>query len=379
MNKENKRNKRFEINIWTRYFILVLITIILGFLINLFLFAPIKTLADENAWLGFYGSIVGAGIAGIITLWGIEYTIKSTFLNVKPTIRPVKTNLFLYDKEGTGIFVTNKSMSALMKEYAESRKVYFSEIDKLDYMGVIAKIVDEYKGTKWESVFAEIDVEELTKEIKNICALKTYNDAMDNLWVELPEKYKDGVGTKLAESINEYYRRKIARESMSEAQDLWGLYYWVYNVGAGNALDIRISWDFSKNHHKILCDNLGFNDDDYSEMNNRFLLDKIEVAEADVMLNSNEENKVKAEIPYAVILFIKNLYVKSLKNTKENKHMNNNALVGEHQIAELNISYIDIHGKEHVDYYDVMFRTQSAIQEKYGYKEEYFYFKFCKK
>ena len=71
--------------------------------------------------------------------------------------------------------------------------------------------------------------------------------------------------------------------------------------------------------------------------------------------------------------------MKSLKNTKEKKHMNNNALVGEHQIAELSISYIDIHGKEHQDYFDVMFSVQSTLQENFGYKEEYFYFKFYKK
>lgn len=141
-----KRKKFSNINIWVRYAILVGVTIILGFPINLFLYAPIPTLADENAWLGFYGSIVGAGIAGIVTLWGIEYTIKSTILNVKPAIRPVKTDFFLYDKNG--VFVTAKPMTVLLEEYAKSEKVYFFEIDKSEYIDIIGNLVEEYKDTK---------------------------------------------------------------------------------------------------------------------------------------------------------------------------------------------------------------------------------------
>lgn len=37
---------------------------------------PIPTLAKEDAWLGFYGSIVGAAIAGIVTLWGLNTQLK---------------------------------------------------------------------------------------------------------------------------------------------------------------------------------------------------------------------------------------------------------------------------------------------------------------
>lgn len=195
----------------------------------------------------------------------------------------------------------------------------------------------------------------------------------------MPNKYKDGVGSKLAEIIREYYRRKIANESMNEARNQWFVYYWVYNVGAGNALDVMISWDFSKKYHKTLCDNLGFSKEEYSDMMKHFSLGEIDTAAADVMLNSNEDNKVRVFVPSQVMLFIKYLYLKSVKNINEKKQMNNNALVDEQQIAELSIACIDIHGKKHIEYYNVMFKIQPTLQNMYDYKEELFYLRFNKK
>ncbi|MDD7794782.1 hypothetical protein [Clostridium sp. 'White wine YQ'] len=349
----------------------------LGFLINFFLFAPIPTLADENAWLGFYGSVLGAAIAGIVTIWGIEYTIKSTILNVKPAIRPVKTNFFLYDK--AGVFITEKQMDLIIKEYAESKKVYFSEIDKLDYIGIVGNLVEEYKDHICGDAFSRVDIDDLFKEVKETCQLKSYQDALINITTKLSEKYENGIGEKLAEKIRENFRHKIAYEAMSEARNEHYIYYWIYNVGAGNAVDVRIEWDFSKAYHKKLCDDLGFNEVEYSDMLKKFSLDEIEIAEADVMLNTNDDNKVKVFVPTEVVLFIKHLYIKSIKNNDEKKYMNNNALVGEHQIAELNISCVDIHGKQHIEYYDVIFRIQSTLQNKYDFKEEHFYLKFNKK
>lgn len=372
-----KRKKFPNISIWVRYAILLVVTIILGFLINHFLYLPVPTLADENAWVGFYGSIIGAGIAGIVTLWGIEYTIKSTILNVKPAIRPVKKDFFLYDKDG--IFVTAKRMSVLLKEYTESEKVYFSEIDKIDFIAIIGSLIDEYKDTDWESVFARVNVDELFKRVKTMSQLQTYQEAIINLTTKLPEKYKNGVGDKLAEKICENLHRKIAFEAMSEARNQWYVYFWVYNVGAGNAIDVRITWDFSKGYHKNLCNSLGFSEEEDSDMLKKFSLDKIDIAEADVILNTNGDNKVKAFVPSEVILFIEHLYIKSLKNNNKKKYMNNNVLVGEQQIAELKISCLDIHGQEHTEYYNVIFRITPTLQNSYDYKEEHFYLKFNKK
>ncbi|MEK4458286.1 hypothetical protein [Paenibacillus sp. FSL R10-2748] len=370
-----KKRKNSTINIWARYGILVGATVVIGFLANVFLYIPVPSLANVNAWLGFFGSIIGAGIAGIVTLWGIEYTIKNTLLNVKPVIRPVRTDFFLYDNQG--IFVTEKSRSVLVKEFAEKEKVYFSEMDKFDFMIIINELVEEYQDREWGDVFAQVDADNLFEEVKRICKSKTYEKAFSDILNKLPEKYNDGVGEKLANKIHENFRRKIVYEAMNEAKRRSFVFFWLYNVGAGNAIDIRIAWDFTRNHHKKLCNELGFSEDEYKQMLNNFSLDHIAIAEADIMLNTNTDNRVKVFVPNEVILFIKYLYKKSLKNHKE-KNANNNALVSEREISILKISYTDIHGQEHTEYYDVIFKMSPTFDDSSDYKEQYFYLKFNK-
>ncbi|WP_366289730.1 hypothetical protein [Paenibacillus sp. AN1007] len=370
-----KKQKNSNLNIWARYGILIIVTIVIGFLANVFLYIPVPSLANVNAWLGFFGSIIGAGIAGLVTLWGIEYTIKNTLLNVKPVIRPVRTDFFLYDNQG--IFVTEKSRSVLVKEFSEKEKVYFSEMDKYDYVIILNDLVEEYQDREWGEVFAQVDADNLFEEIKSICKSRTYGEAFSDILNRLPEKYNDGVGEKLAEKIHENFRRKIVYEAMSEAKRQSFVFFWLYNVGAGNAIDIRIAWDFSKNYHKKLCNELGFSENEYMQMLSNFSLDRLAIAEADIMLNTNTDNKVKAFVPNEVILFIKYLYRKSLENNKE-KNTNNNALVSEQEISLLKISYTDIHGQEHTEYYDVIFKMSSTFDDSYDYKEQYFYLKFNK-
>ena len=49
------------------------------------------SMANADTWLEFYGGLLGAAVGGIIALWGIEYTIKSTVMNVKPNIKSMET------------------------------------------------------------------------------------------------------------------------------------------------------------------------------------------------------------------------------------------------------------------------------------------------
>lgn len=348
---------------------------VIGFLANASLYIPVPSLANVNAWLGFFGSIIGAGIAGLVTLWGIEYTIKNTLLNIKPVIRPVRTDFFLYDNQG--VFVTEKSRAILVKEFSEKEKVYFSEIDKFDYSIIVNELVEEYQDRKWGDVFAQLDADNLFEEVKRICKLRTYEEAFSNILNKLSEKYSDGVGEKLAEKIQENFRRKIVYEAMNEAKHRSFVFFWLYNVGAGNAIDIRIEWDFTRNQHKKFCEELGFSEDEYRQMLNNFSLDHIAIAEADIMLHTNSDNKVKAFVPNEVILFIKYLYKKSIQNQKEN-NTNNNALVSEREISLLKVSYTDIHGQDHFEYYHVIFKMSPTFDNSYDYKEQHFYLKFNK-
>lgn len=61
--------------------------------------------------------------------------------------------------------------------------------------------------------FAEIDIDSLYKQIKNICKFKTYQESIDMLSTELPNIYEHGVGEKLCEKIFEKYSHNMAFES----------------------------------------------------------------------------------------------------------------------------------------------------------------------
>lgn len=369
--------KNFLGNIWVRYSILLLIAIILGFAINYLLYIPVPSLADVNTWLSFYGSIVGAGIAGIITLWGIEYTIKSTILNVKPEIRPVRKDFFLYQRQGTGIFIADEALPALVKKQFDCSKIQFSDIDKLEYSGILKQLSSQHEGTKLELFFSQIDVNKLYNEIKQLCSFKTYSEAMNLLSEKLPNMYKHGAGEQLYPKIYEKHYDDIASSVMIDLSMNWNdCHYYLYNIGAGNASDIRVEWSFKKNYHISLCKALDFSKKEYEDMNNSFSFENVQAGEADVLLNTNENNKIQAAIPTELILFIKLIHRKSEKNIIEKHYAKNNVLIGENPIAELTVSCVDIHGKQHSTRYRVMFKISSTLRTFYDTQEKIVSLKF---
>lgn len=374
--KNKKEKKKARIGIWGKYSILLGITIVICFVINGILYIPMPSMANADTWLEFYGGLLGAAVGGIIALWGIEYTIKSTVMNVKPNIRPVRKDYFLYYNEKNGLFLTEKPFSHLMKEYAEENKVNLMDLEEYVIIAFIEKLANSKQGTKWEEIFRKLNIKKLSHTIKDSCEYRTYSEAMEVLYRELDKTYRNGVGRAIYEEIVDVFRRNISFEIVSKEMHKWGLFYNVYNTGAGNATDVRISWDFSKKYHLKICDALGFTKEEYEKMKHSFSLDDAETAEADVMLNENGENMCRVQIPEQLLMLIKNMYMKELKNGKEQKYENNNALVGEHEIAELNISCKDIYGENHNFPYTVYFRIMPTLNEEYGYTEERFYLKF---
>lgn len=339
------------------------------------LYTPIPTLADENAWLGFYGSIVGAIIAGIVTLWGIEYTIKTTILNVKPKIRPVRTKLFLYHNQEGEIFITNQSLNIISEEYAKNFNIHIDETHKIYYSSMLRELVEAHKGTACDTAFAEIDLEELYKKIGDLCAYKTYNEALEILYVELPKLFGNGVGQELFNKIKKRISQDIELFVMLNNSHSH-VFYSIYNVGAGNAIDVRVQWDFSKKTYSQLCSQLGFTDKEYEDMQLSCFFNKDSILEADIMLNTNGENKINVEVPIEIVQFIKWIYSKSLQNIRVKKHIQNNALGRENPIAELVITCVDIHGETHIERYSVLFKIIPTLQTIYNMPEECFYLKF---
>lgn len=373
--KKKKKEKK-KMGIWQKYVLLLVITVALCFAINGFLYVPMPTLVDESGWLNFFGSLLGAAVAGIVTLWGIEYTIKTTVMNAKPCIRPTRKDYFLYYNEKRGLFVIDKPFSVQMEEKFSKDKVDLTDINELVIGKYVQELAESKQGTKWESILGNLNIKKLCNRIKDMCEYQTYERATEIMYRELDKEYANGVGRVIYDKVFDLLRHNIASSILSQQWKNNPVFYCVYNTGAGNATDVSFEWDFSKNYHLRICKDLGFNEEDFDKMNRSFSLDKIEIAEADVMLNENGNNMVRVQVPGEVILFIKKLYLKSINNGKEEKYEANNALVGEREFAELHIMCKDIYGERHSFNYKVMFRIMPTLQSEFEYIEEKFYLKF---
>lgn len=371
--------KKFKhLSIAQRMIVLILVTIVICFIINGLLFVPMPSHADDNAWLGFYGSILGATIAGIVTLWAIETTIKSTLMNFKPVIRPVKSYFYVYtSKEKGSMVITDTRLVEIFKEHCENDEIDFEELDIYMVIEAYAKIEKKYEGTKWSLEVSKLDVEKLYEEIFNICKHRNINKCFKLLFEELADKYKNEINKSIIEDIiyelKNLYRRESERKLINNELEKWDLFFPIYNIGAGNALDIEVNWDVSDLAYKNICDELGFNENDYDEMNKSFSFKNMELLKKEILLCEKDSNKINIVIPGEIVLLIKFI----IKKSEDNYSIKNNILVKENKIAQLTIRYDNIHGETLDDKYNVYFKIWSNIIDEYDdYNEKTFYFRF---
>lgn len=371
--------KKFKhLSIAQRMIVLILVTIVICFIINGLLFVPMPSHADDNAWLGFYGSILGATIAGIVTLWAIETTIKSTLMNFKPVIRPVKSYFYVYtSKEKGSMVITDTRLVEIFKEHCENDEIDFEELDIYMVIEAYAKIEKKYEGTKWSLEVSKLDVEKLYEEIFNICKHRNINKCFKLLFEELADKYKNEINKSIIEDIiyelKKLYRRESERKLINNELEKWDLFFPIYNIGAGNALDIEVNWDVSDLAYKNICDELGFNENDYDEMNKSFSFKNMELLKKEILLCEKDSNKINIVIPGEIVLLIKFI----IKKSEDNYSIKNNILVKENKIAQLTIRYDNIHGETLEDKYNVYFKIWSNIIDEYDdYNEKTFYFRF---
>ena len=371
--------KKFKhLSIAQRMIVLILVTIVICFIINGLLFVPMPSHADDNAWLGFYGRILGATIAGIVTLWAIETTIKSTLMNFKPVIRPVKSYFYVYtSKEKGSMVITDTRLVEIFKEHCENDEIDFEELDIYMVIEAYAKIEKKYEGTKWSLEVSKLDVEKLYEEIFNICKHRNINKCFKLLFEELADKYKNEINKSIIEDIiyelKKLYRRESERKLINNELEKWDLFFPIYNIGAGNALDIEVNWDVSDLAYKNICDELGFNENDYDEMNKSFSFKNMELLKKEILLCEKDSNKINIVIPGEIVLLIKFI----IKKSEDNYSIKNNILVKENKIAQLTIRYDNIHGETLEDKYNVYFKIWSNIIDEYDdYNEKTFYFRF---
>lgn len=319
-----------------RISILIGVSIIIAGVIELCLFIPIPSNADNNSWLVFWGSVLGAIIGGIVTLWGLNVTIKSTYLNVKPLLRPVRTDFYVYLKD-ENMTMTDKNIVVRVNEYFEKEEINFFELDEYMLEEACSKVANNHKGTKWESDIEKIDIDKLYEGIKEICKCKRNEDAFKLLYYELVSKYDKGFDKDLMEEIRyelkQLYINRCAINIIHEENEKWRYFMPLYNVGAGNALDIEVKWDTSDNSYKEYCDKLGFDEKDYLEMKKSFSLDALETLSADILKIKDGEDKRYFEIPCQIIGLIEVIIYKSFID--KSKDINTNVLLDEDKMHNL--------------------------------------------
>lgn len=372
-----------DMSVFKRMVILILCVLITCGIINLLLLIPIPSLADNNAWLGFWGSIIGAIISGIITLWVIEHTIKTTLMNVKPVIVPIKSFYHIYShKKDKGMYILDKKLSLKLTEYFDEKEIDFSIANKFLILEAIYN-TKEGNDKKWSEDIDKIDSDLLYDDIVSICKYKTVNKAFNELALELNNKYKGKYNESIINDI--IYRLKQLYVKHSEGDIIyyegqWQIYFPIYNVGQGTALNIEISWSVNDLAYKSLCDKLGFDNSDYDEMKKHFSFDNMQTILTEILISDKDRNKLYIEVPREIIHLIHFIKLKQEKNVENQKYENNNILIDENKIAQINIKYDNIHGESFKDEnYDVYFKNwNNIVDEYYNYNEEYLYFRFIK-
>ena len=369
-----------DLNIWEKYIIIILIVFMISFLINKFLFLPISSKADNNAWLQYWGGLIGALIAGLVTLWGIDYTIKSTLMNVKPFIRPISSQYYIYHKEGVGIAITDKDIISLMEEYYVDVEIETDPLEMLIVDVAYNAVLEEYKGSQWQEEIERIDFEYFKDQIIKLCRYETGENAFLALNRNIESLDNTGCNKdiikRIINNMRQCYLQKIAHRVFHGKQMEWYKVVPVYNVGAGNAIDISFSWNFKDGSYKEILNKIGFNDEDYARINKCFSLDNIMLSKVDVLLNMNGENKVNIPIATELILLIKHIFIKRHNNKNANIATNDDMGIKYNKIADLHIECKDIYGGPNENNYSVLLTMNSGIGEKYGYTETYVNLKF---
>lgn len=273
--------------------------------------------------------------------------------------------------------ITDTRLVEIFKEHCENDEIDFEELDIYMVIEAYAKIEKKYEGTKWSLEVSKLDVEKLYEEIFNICKHRNINKCFKLLFEELADKYKNEINKSIIEDIiyelKKLYRRESERKLINNELEKWDLFFPIYNIGAGNALDIEVNWDVSDLAYKNICDELGFNENDYDEMNKSFSFKNMELLKKEILLCEKDSNKINIVIPGEIVLLIKFI----IKKSEDNYSIKNNILVKENKIAQLTIRYDNIHGETLEDKYNVYFKIWSNIIDEYDdYNEKTFYFRF---
>lgn len=361
---------------WQKMWILIKRIILVLIIIELGLFLPVPTKADNNSWLQFYGSIIGSMLGGIVALIGIKVTFKSIFMNVKPLIRPIKTTFCVYrNVEWSGILITDEKLNVILEKYFEKEEINFYDLDIWMLETICIKVSEKYRNTKWQFQLSVEDVENMYECIKDICKYRSAKEGFHHLFFDFSKKYDDKFNKVILEEILYELRQKYidkCLEHIIEKQEReWRKFLPIYNFGAGNGLDVKVDWDMKDGAYKKYCEKLGISSESFE------FKDSSDVPPLDIIRNESGKNKTYFEIPMSIVDFIEEILKQTDETINKNQEgIDTNILLHENKIAQIKVTYEDIYGTSLGQKYDVYFRCLTQLTEFKECKVRYFYLTF---
>ncbi len=365
------------LSIWRRYIIIVLIIIVISFLINEMLFLPMTSRADSNSWIQYWGNIIGALTAGLVTLWGIENTIKNTLKNVTPLIRPVNTEFYIYQNSEGNYVMTDKNFSNLIEEYYKNFEMEIDEYKMFIIDVMYERVLNGRENSRWQQNNEDINFGNFKSEIVKVCKYKDEEDFFPNLdrsadKLDYMDYHHEGTMKEVLHNMREAYIKKAADRVFFEEKmrDIYSnVTVPVYNIGAGNATDVSFNWSFKESIYEEILDKIGFNNEDYAKLNEGSSLMSINPFSTDILLNMNGENKMHLPLVHQLSNLVKHIFVKRQDNINEDMVINDDLGTDYNRIADLHIECKDIHGDPNENSYKVLFKMIDNIGEEYGYKK----------
>jgi len=340
--------------------------------------------ADSNSWIQYWGSIIGALIAGLVTLWGIENTIKSTLMNVTPLIRPVNTEFYIYQNSEGNYVMTDKNFSNLVEEYYKNFEMETDEYKMLIIDVLYERILNGRENSRWQQNNENINFGNFKSEIVKVCKYENEEDFFPNLdrsadKLDYMGYHHEGTMREVLHNMREAYVKRVADRVFFEEKmkDIYSnVMVPVYNIGAGNATDVSFNWAFKEGIYKKILDKMGFDDEDYAKLDEGSSLMNINPFSTDILLNMNGENKMHLPLVHQLSNLVKHIFVKRQDNRNEDMVINDDLSTDYNRIADLHIECKDINGDPNENSYKVLFKMIDNIGEEYGYKKTHVNLKF---
>jgi hypothetical protein len=293
----------------------------------------------------------------------------------KPQIVPMEKKFFLYHTGGQGFIITEDSLLDLIHKYAKREKADRSKIDEILLDLILAQ---QKKKTEEKEEFDQIDKKQLCALIQETCENHTYQEMLQTLEKKLDQAYGSRMGKSIFEGIQEYFNTVMVVSAMAKEKKKNRIVLPIKCRQPEKIKEVRVKWDFSKNHHEKFCEAQGFTKEEYQTMIEYLPLEKIREMRQEAISEQGGTYVNWVPVPHEVLFFIKSLYAKKLINIEGRRTEKNQILEKGHNMAKIQVVCKNQRGREYTFHYEAKFQMYSTNNVKYGYREEVCRFHFSK-